>query len=128
MKTKLVLAFALLLTVSVTLQAQQRGPGHFFTVEKALSNLDERLNLNDEQIESIKIILEETEKELNTLKEEKFDNRREEMTAHLKIMDETHDKIKEYLTEEQIEEYEKMIEENKKRKKSNRDNRPGRGF
>ncbi len=85
----------------------KRGPG----LEQQLERLTTDLKLTDAQKPKVKAVLEESMKQRQGLRDVPEDQRREKMRA---IMEEQQKKLKEILTPEQLEQWQKQRDEMRK--------------
>lgn len=125
-KSILIVTFVIMLSGSMLAQPEpgrgkHRGPD--FKAERMLQHLKTDLNLTDEQFDSIKDVLFDMEKKMVDIRREAFEERQQRREQHQAMVDETHQKIKEFLTDEQAAELDKIREQRIER----RDDRPGYG-
>ena len=109
--------FSLVLTVILSLDsfAQPR-----FNLEDKLKNLREELELTDSQAVSIEKILREQFDELQELRDSFDGDRHKMMTQMRSLRDVTDERIKGILNNQQQKQYEKFVEENRKKMRGNR--------
>lgn len=118
-KSFLIILFTLFLSTGLFAQPnhpqqmEQQAPPPKFEPGKMLMHLKSALELNENQLKSIKSILFETEKHLVDLRQEEFEERLNRMKQHEAIMERTHKEISKVLTKEQAETFEKMREDMK---------------
>ncbi len=114
--TKILMFLAFLGLVSTTFLVAEEKPAEKgqgkggLTVEQILEKWTTDLSLTKDQVPKIKVILEETKKNRDALKDVAPEERKEKFKA---IMEEQATKVKPILTAEQLKGYEKMIEEMK---------------
>ncbi|MGD9489576.1 MAG: hypothetical protein AB7W47_16270 [Calditrichaceae bacterium] len=95
------------------------------TSNRELQNLKEKLKLTDDQVSQIEPIFEAQQAEMEKMREENSGDRREMMTNMQTIMKGYEDKIKDILSDEQKELYDKYLEE--KRSSMQQSGGSGRG-
>lgn len=107
MKIKLIIMVLMLISFSVsTINAQRK-----FDIDTQMKTLKEKLQLNDEQEESIKTILLESQKEFQVLMEKSNGDRMSVMDEAKELKEATDKKINKQLNEEQKIEYKEFMEE-----------------
>ena len=104
--------------LSASAQRQMGSPGEVETLEEELARFTERLSLSDEQVKQIQPILLEARREMSALLEDihsRPPRSRPAMQSILRLMEalrkHTDQDLEEVLTEGQMEEYEKMQDE-----------------
>ncbi len=101
----LLLAGQMLLSSAVHPQSQR------MSVEKHIRILKDKLKLNGEQTKKITTILEDQREEITTAMNDNRGDRQAMHTAVEGILKKTDNKIKKILTEKQVKEYDKMIQD-----------------
>ena len=116
--TVVVVAFITTTLLSASAQRQMESPGEVETLEEELARFTEGLTLSDEQVKQIQPILLEARREMSALLEDihsRPPNSRSAMQSILRLMEalrkHTEQDLEEVLTKEQMEEYEKMQDE-----------------
>ncbi|TDI16738.1 MAG: hypothetical protein E2P05_03555 [Acidobacteria bacterium] len=116
--TVVVVAFITTTLLSASDQRQMGSPGEVETLEEELARFTERLTLSDEQVKQIQPILLEARREMSALLEDMHSrppSSRSAMQSILRLMEalrkHTEQDLEEVLTKEQMEEYEKMQDE-----------------
>lgn len=108
--TVLVASFALAVSATPALAQQGQGGRQMMDADERLAALTERLDLTDEQVKELKPIVEEqTSKQEDIFQNASGD--RETMRAEMiKLLDETMEQYAEVLTEEQMIQYQEMMQ------------------
>lgn len=107
MTTALILLLGVVLLLSSATQAQPQR----MSVEKRVKILKDTLKLNDEQTKKITTILEDQREEMTIAMNENRGDRQAMYAVAQEITKKTDNKIKEFLTEEQVKDYDKMIKD-----------------
>jgi len=115
--TKFMLANIFILFLLVTFScSQEQGQGRRFSPEDQLKNLTEKLELTEEQADSIKSILKIQREEMQEMRDS-FEGERYEMRdAMMEFREETDKKINKILSNEQKGKYQEMQEERRERR------------
>jgi len=107
----------LVLGVALGAHAQEAGPppgggqmgrGHRMSPDEELSRLDKQLKLTDDQKSSIKPILEDRQKQMESLRSDSSLSREDRMTKMRSIMDESNGKIRNVLNDDQKKQFDDM--------------------
>ncbi len=104
------LVLAVLLS-STALFAQRKS------IEERLEHLTEELNLTEDQQTAIKSIMEDAKEKIDDIRENNTGDRRTIMQEMKNIMDDTNERIREELNEDQIERFDELVEEQKSKMK-----------
>ncbi len=107
--------FGILFIFSITLMAQRN-----FDINERLKTLKEKLELNDEQVSKIKVVLEESQDQMQELFENRAGDREEMRNKMQEIRKDSNTKIESLLNENQIEKYRKYVENERKNRRGNR--------
>jgi hypothetical protein len=105
--------FVIILSVLISISYAAQDQPQRMSVENQIKVLKNRLNLNNGQIRKIKFILEDQREEMALAYSENRGNSQAIDEAVKEISNKMDSKIKEILTEKQIEVYNKIIEERK---------------
>jgi Spy/CpxP family protein refolding chaperone len=117
--------------VTQPFSAEARGRlGFQRSPEQIVERLTDRLNLTEEQVEAIRPIIEDKVLKMNEIREKSGTDRRAARTEMQKLMGETEIKLNEILTDEQIEKYVELRQENRGKfyRGKFRGDRMGKGF
>ena len=95
--------------------SKSEEPRGRFTPEQSVEQLKERLDLSDDQADTIKQILIDSRETFAKLREDFSGDRSEMRESFRAIMDETDRQIKEVLNDEQREKYEQYRQERRER-------------
>ena len=106
----------LVLGVALGASAQEAGPppgehmgrGHHMSPDEELQRLDKSLKLTDDQKASIKPILEDRQKKMESLHSDTSLSREDRMTKMRSIMDESNGKIRDVLNDDQKKQFDDM--------------------
>ena len=106
----------LVLGVALGASAQEPGPppggamgrGHRMTPDEQLQRLDKSLKLTDDQKASIKPILEDRQKKMESLHSDTSLSREDRMSKMKSIMDESNGKIRDVLKDDQKKQFDEM--------------------
>jgi len=106
----------LVLGVALGATAQEPGPppggamgrGHHMTPEEQLQRLDKSLKLTDDQKTSIKPILEDRQKKMESLHSDSSLSREDRMSKMRSIMEESNGKIRAVLNDDQKKQFDEM--------------------
>jgi hypothetical protein len=105
MTTVIVVCIGIAILLTVIAQAQPMR----MSVEDHVKILKDSLRLNDDQAIKITRILEDQREEMTTAKVENKDDRKAMRTVMQEIMSKTNEKVKKILTDEQVEQYNKLL-------------------
>ena len=112
-----ILASGLLaLGVALGVNAQEAGPppggpmarGHHMTPDEELQRLDKSLKLTDDQKASVKPILEDRQKKMESLHADSSLSREDRMSKMRSIMEESNGKIRDVLNDDQKKQFDEM--------------------
>jgi hypothetical protein len=84
------------------------GRGHRMTPDEQLQRLDKSLKLTDDQKASIKPILEDRQKKMESLHSDTSLSREDRMSKMKSIMDESNGKIRDVLNDDQKKQFDEM--------------------
>lgn len=106
----------LVLGVALGARAQEAGPppggqmgrGHRMSPDEELQRLDKQLKLTDDQKASIKPILEDRQKKMQSLHSDSSLSPEDRMTKMRSIMDESNSKIRDVLNDDQKKQFDEM--------------------
>jgi Spy/CpxP family protein refolding chaperone len=131
----MILAVALVITglglITQPFSAEARGPfGPPKSPDQIMERLTDRLDLTDEQAEAIRPIIEEKVRKMNEIRGESRADRRAARTEIRKLRWDTAIKLDEILTDEQIEKYIELRQEQRDKRHWGkfRGNKMGKGF
>lgn len=104
--------FAVLALAATPARAQERGPRH--DPEEHMAKLQEELDLDDQQVEQIRAIFAEQHAKFEQLREGEGGDRESRREAFRQLREETHERIRTVLNEEQRARLEELHAEHQK--------------
>ena len=96
-------------------------------VEDIVKSLSKRLSLTQEQSTNVEMILIESREKMDALRESDLKAREERQDARREIITVSDENVKNLLTSEQKEEFERMLQKREERREDRKENRSKRG-
>jgi len=122
-RTMMMACAAVVLAATLSLQAQRGSGSRVIDIDSQVARYNTRLELSDTQSVQLRTILEEQQKEMNSVFENTSDDRETKRSKMMDIRARTDTRIVKILTEVQVLEFEKMSKEQEQSHKQMRRNR-----